>query len=525
MAGILREARAYPDGAVATPHYLATNAGLATLASGGNALDAALAANLVLGVVVPYLCGYGGDVLALVWDGALHGYLGAGRSPAAATVDGVRERHDPRHSPLGDMPTFGAHAVTVPGAVRGWFDLLDRFGSRSFGDLADAAVRYADGGFPLTARGAGFFNRARAGYDHFGLPDFGEAYPHTEPGDWVCQPALAQTIRTLAENGPDEYYKGAIADAIVTKLRAHGSFIDSGDLTAHQGSWVEPLRARFADVEIAELPPPTQGVTALEALRIVDGLELPAPGPEREHLLIEAVKCALVDRNGYVGDPDAMPFPAATMLRDDWIDRRRRAIDPSRASTPIADPGPDGGTAYLCAADRDGMLVSLIQTNFSGAGAGLHVRDWGINLQNRGSSFRLDPSHPNGLAGAKLPMHTLIPALASRDNRPWLVFGAMGGHTQAQTHLQLLTRICLDGEDPQAAITAARWAVDPDHWHVQVESRFGDDVVEGLRARGHDVRIGRAYDDGMGHAHAIELLGPGYRAASDPRSEGAAAGL
>jgi gamma-glutamyltranspeptidase/glutathione hydrolase len=525
MAGILREARAYPEGAVATPHYLATNAGLATLAAGGNAFDAALAANLVLGVVVPYLCGYGGDVLAIVWDGALHGYIGAGRSAAAATVDGVRERHDPRHSPLGDMPTFGPHAVTVPGAPRGWFDLLDRFGSRSFGDVASAALRYADGGFPLTARGAGFFNRARAGYDHFGLTDFGEAYPRTEAGDWVRQPGLARTIRTLAESGPDEYYKGAIAEAIVAKLQSHGSFIDTDDLAGHEGAWVEPLRARFADREIVELPPPTQGVTALEALRIVDGFDLPAPGPDREHLLIETVKCALVDRNAYLGDPDTMPFPATAMLTDGWIARRRTTIDPARASIPAPDPGPDGGTVYLCAADRDGMLVSLIQTNFSGAGAGLHVRDWGINLQNRGSSFRLDASHPNGLAGGKLPMHTLIPALAFRDGRPWLVFGAMGGHTQAQTHLQVLTRICDDGEDPQAALGAPRWAVDPDHWHVQVESRFDDSVVDGLRARGHDVRIGRAYDDGMGHAHAIEVLDPGYRAASDPRAEGAAAGL
>jgi gamma-glutamyltranspeptidase / glutathione hydrolase len=525
MAGFMREARTYPEGAVATPHYLATNAGLAALAAGGNALDAALAANLVLGVVVPYLCGYGGDVLAMIWDGRLHGYLGIGRSPADATIAGVRARNDDRLSPTGGMPTFGPHAVTVPGAPRGWFDLLDRFGTRSFGELAAPALRYADEGFPLTRRGAGNVNRCRAAYDYFGLPDFGAAYPHAEPGDWLRQPALARTIRALADDGPDEYYKGAIADAIVAKLQSHGSFMASDDLAAHEGNWVEPLRARFDGCDVAELPPPTQGVTALEALRIVDGFELPPDGPERAHLMIEAMKCALVDRNNYVGEPDTMPFDAREMLTDEWVGRRRATIDPARASEPVPDPGPNGGTAYLCAADRDGLLVSLIQTNFSAAGAGLHVGEWGINLQNRGSSFRLDATHPNGLGGRRLPMHTLIPAMAFRDGRPWLVFGAMGGHTQAQTHLQLLTRICIDGADPQDAVTAPRWAVDPDHWHVQVEARFDDAFVDSLRARGHEVRVSRAFDDGMGHAHAIELLEPGYRAATDPRAEGAAAGL
>ena len=275
-------------------------------------------------------------------------------------------------------------------------------------------------GFPLTWRGAANFTRCRTAYDHFGLPDFGEAYPRTDPGDWVRQPALARTIRTLAEAGPDEYYKGAIGDAIVAKLQTHGSFMAAEDLAGHAGAWVDPLRAQFADFEVAELPPPTQGVTALEALRIADGFDLATDDTDRAHLLIEAMKCALVDRNHYVGDPETMPFPASTMLGEEWISRRRDAIDPDRAAVPRPDPGPNGGTAYLCAADRDGLLVSLIQTNFSAAGAGLHVGDWGINLQNRGSSFRLDESHPNGLGGGKLPMHTLIPALALRDGKPWL---------------------------------------------------------------------------------------------------------
>jgi gamma-glutamyltranspeptidase / glutathione hydrolase len=524
MTGWMSEARAYPDAVVATPHYLATNAGLEMLAAGGNALDAALAANLVLGVVTPYLCGYGGDVLAIVWDGSLHGYRGVGRSPAAATIAGVLERHDARLGPRHTMPTFGPHAVTVPGAPRGWFDLLDRWGSRSFGELATSALRYARDGFPLTRRGAAALTEVRDLYAHFGLDDFGVAYPEVAPGATVRQPALARTIETLAKEGPEAYYDGPIADAIAAKLHAHGSFMSTDDLAAHEGAWVTPMRAQFAGREIAELPPPTQGVTALEALRIVDGFDLPGPGAVREHLLIEAAKCALADRNAHVGDPEAMALAAEELIADDWIARRRAVIDLDRASVPVPDPGPDGGTAYLCAADRDGLLVSLIQTNFLAAGAGLHVPEWGINLQNRGSSFRLEPGHVNALAGAKLPMHTLIPALALRDGRPELVFGAMGGHTQAQTHLQLLVRMLVDGEDPQAAITARRWAVDPETWHVNVEDRIEPSVIEGLRARGHDVRLDHAYSSRMGHAHAIAVDASGYRVATDPRAQGAAAG-
>ncbi|GIU87802.1 MAG: gamma-glutamyltransferase [Acidimicrobiia bacterium] len=520
MAGWTSEARAYPSGVVATPHYLATAAGLAVLDRGGNAMDAAIAANLVLGVVTPYLCGFGGDVLAIVWDGGLHGYLGVGRSPAAATVDGVRERTGAE-----EMPVFGPHTVTVPGAPRGWFDLLERFGTRTFGDLATPALRYATEGFPLTRRGARYFSGTRALYDHFGLPDFGRAHPRTGPGDVVRQPGLARTIRTLAEEGPAAYYEGPIADAIVERLGRDGSFMTAGDLAAHAGEWVTPLRAGFHGVEVAELPPPTQGVTALAALRVAEALDLPADGAARTHLLVEATKRALVDRNRFVGDPAAMTVAAEDLYAHERVAALAAAIDPDRAWRPPPDPGPDGGTAYLCAADRDGLLVSLIQTNFTAAGSGVRVEPWGINLHNRGSSFRFRPGHPNALGGAKLPMHTLIPALALRGGRPWLVFGAMGGHTQAQTHLQLLVRTVVDGDDPQAAISAPRWALDPDHWHLGVESRFPEAWRADLAARGHELRVVRAYDDGMGHAHAVEVAAAGYRVATDPRAEGAAAGI
>ncbi|MCU1430693.1 MAG: ggt [Actinomycetia bacterium] len=513
-------ARTFGSGAVATPHYLASMAGATMLASGGNAVDAAVAASLVLGVVTPYLCGYGGDLLALVWDGDLHAYRGVGRSPQDATIDGVRER-----SGGDDMPTFGAHTVTVPGAIDGWFTLLERFGSRSFGEVAATALRYATDGFPVSTRGAWYFARSCQLYSHFGLDDFAHAYGGARPGEWLAQPALAKTISTLAADGPDVYYRGPIGEAIAQRLAEAGSFMTPDDLARHEGAWVTPLRASFHGTEIVELPPPTQGVTALELLRIVDGLDLPPAGPAREHLLIEAAKLAILDRDTYVGDPDSMTVDPALMITDRWVAQRRETIDPDRASNPAPHPGPDGGTIYMCAADADGRLVSLIQSNFTAAGSGVSVPAWGINLQNRGSSFRLQPGHPNALGPSKLPMHTLIPAMAMRDGRPSMVFGTMGGHGQAQTHLQMLVRMLIDGEDPQSAISAPRFAVDPGSWVVGLESRYDTTWTDDLRRRGHEVRIGRDYDDGMGHAHAIQLLSPGYCAASDPRAEGAALGL
>jgi gamma-glutamyltranspeptidase len=276
---------------------------------------------------------------------------------------------------------------------------------------------------------------------------------------------------------------------------------------------------------VLELPPPTQGAAALEALRIADGIDLPPAGPLREHLLIEIAKAALADRDAHIGDPDTMRLDPAALFADPWVTDRRAALDWEHASTPVPRPGPDGGTIYLCAADRDGMLVSLIQSNFTAAGSGVHVPEWGINLQNRGSSFVLREGHPNAMGPAKLPMHTLIPALAFRAGAPWLVFGTMGGHGQLQTQLQVLVRMLVDGADPQDAIDQPRFAVDPGSWTVALESRYEPETVEDLDGRGHTVQVVRAYDDGMGHAHAIELLPQGYRAASDPRSEGAALGL
>jgi gamma-glutamyltranspeptidase/glutathione hydrolase len=297
---------------------------------------------------------------------------------------------------------------------------------------------------------------------------------------------------------------------------------------------VTPLEAGFAGRRVVELPPPTQGVTALEMLRIADAVAEVATlgdGVERTHLLIEIARLALADRDAYVADPDHMPLAAERLLDDEWIAARASRVDRARTQPMVPRrPGADGDTAYLCCADADGLLVSLIQSNFTSIGSGLHVPQWGINLHNRGASFSLDPARVNALAPGKLPLHTLIPALVlGADDTgaagPTHVVGTMGGHAQAQVHLQLLVRLLVDQDDPGAAIDAPRWQVEPSSGLVSIEARVPADWRAELERRGHDLHVLRAYDDGVGHAHCIEVAEHGYVVAGDPRAESLAIGV
>jgi gamma-glutamyltranspeptidase/glutathione hydrolase len=509
----------FPTGCVASPHYLASATGLAVLATGGNAMDAAVATNLTLGVVTPYLCGYGGDLFAIVWKDGVHAYNGSGRAPAAATPEAVR------NSVGGEqMPTFGPHSVTVPGAVEAWFALLERFGTRWFGDLVRPARRYAHEGFVLTARAEASLARAREVFA--GSPEWMAVYGEASAGHLLRQSGLTRTIDMLSTDGPDAIYRGQIGQAIVEQVRSLGGLMAEEDLMEHRGDWVQPISIDYRGVEILELPPNTQGVAVLEALRIVQEWgELPPDGADRHHLLIEAMKLALADRDAHVTDAGSMKVSPQDLLTDAWTSDRVRALDPRKASEPASGRAAVGGTAYMCAADGDGMCVSLIQSNYMGFGSGVTVPDWGINLQNRGAYFSLDPGHVNVIAPRKRTLHTLIPAMALRDGRPWFVFGSMGGDGQAQTHLQLLTRIVDDGEDVQRAIAAPRWVVSPEDWSVVAESRFDARWVDDLRARGHDVSLTAELDPLMGHAHAILVERQGYAGATDPRAEGAVLGL
>ena len=523
------EGRRFATAAIATPHYLATLAGAAVLHDGGNAMDAAVAANLVLGVVAPYSCGIGGDCFALIWDGtALHGYNGSGRAPAAATPEAVLGRIGAPEPGRGSgaapaMPGHGPLPITVPGAVDAWFSLLGRFGTRPFAAVAGPAIAYAAGGFPVTAAGAARIAAGRPADAGWGAWD--AVYGRARPGARLIQPDLARTLGTVAEGGPEAFYRGDVGAAVAAHVERLGGFLRAEDLAAHRGEWVEPLEGRYRDITVAELPPNSQGSAALLALHLLDRAgPLPPDGPERQHRLIGAVATALAERDAHLTDPTHMRLPAAALA------------DPARARDVAAAPddgsrvggaarGPDGDTAYLCAVDGGGLCVSLIQSNYNGFGCGVTVPGLGINLHNRGAYFSLDPTHVNVLAPGKRTLHTLMPALARREGRPWLVFGTMGADGQLQTQVQLLARLVDDGADPAAALAAPRWLVDPGDFSVRIEDRFPTAVLDGLRAAGHRLVPVGSFDDSMGHAQLIRIDEGGLTAASDPRCEGLAAGV
>ena len=504
---------AFPRAAIATPHHLATDAGTAVLASGGNAMDAAIAANLTLGVVAPYLCGFGGDLFALVWRDGLHAFDGSGRAAAGAM---------PAALPDGQLPARGPWTVTVPGAVDGWFRLLTRFGSWSFGDLAADARRFAAGGLMVSGPAAAAIHATREGAD----PDGGwsAVYGRHGAGDVLTQPGLVRTIDALAEDGPSAFYRGPIADAIAAHIAARGGPLRDVDLIAHRGEWIEPLTARIGDLEVVELPPATQGVTVLQAASMLERIRGTARGIARAHLMVEAVKVGLVDRDTHLGDRDGMRVRPEALLAPGYIDAAAGGIDPRRAAPRVASFAPDGGTAYLCTADADGMMVSLIQSNFMGFGSLEHVGEWGINLHNRGACFTTLDGHPNRIGPAKRPLHTLIPAMVLRDGEPWMAFGTMGGHGQPSTHIQLLEHILGDGLDPGPAIAAPRWMADPATGRLYAERDLGRAWIDGMRARGHEVQVVEPRSNLMGHAQAILRRDGGYVAAADPRSEGTPGG-
>lgn len=501
----------FPHAAVCSPHYLATAAGVKVLHEGGNALDAAIATNLTLAVVTPYLCGFGGDLFAIIFDGRqAHGYIGSGRSPTGASLERVGS----------DVPSRGPMAVTVPGAVRGWFDLLEKLGTKSFEQLAATALGYARDGFVLSAGAAATMAASGSQFRGDWAHGWHEVFDSAAAGEMFAQPQLAQTITAIARRGPQAFYSGAIAKAISESTQG---WISTADLAAHLGEWVAPMRHNFAGLEILEMPPPTQGVSALEAIAIFESLPATKPNTAiRNHALIEAVKVALCDRDVHLTDPQHMQIDPQELLNGERTSRAAAGIRPSLASTPPAGRAAQGGTAYLCATDKDGMCVSLIQSNYMGFGSGVSTR--GINLQNRGAYFSSDENHVNALGPSKRTLHTLVPAMALRDGKPALVFGTMGGDGQIQTHAQLLARYALDGELPAEFISAPRWVINPSDWKVAAEVSLGQTVIDGLRKRGHHIKVVSANNSAMGHAHAIARGPKGWYAASDPRCEGAALG-
>jgi len=512
---------------VATPHPLATMAGVEALRAGGTAVDAAVAANAMLAVVYCNACGLGGDAFALVWDpgeGRLHGFNGSGRSPAALTIDAVRAGgHD-------SMPQRGPLTIDVPGAVDAWTQLLDRFGHRSLADALLPAAHAAEDGYELTDITARAIATALPTFDEAARAVFGGA---GGPGDVLRQPLLATTLRALAEGGRDAYYVGPIGEEIARAVQAAGGVMTADDIAAHRGEWVEPISTTYAGVEIAAIPPNSQGITALMALNVLSTLDWPMSSPiARLHAQIETIKVAWSERDRCVADPHRGLADPAQLLSSEharWLASRMSAVA-ARRYTPTNPPG--GGTVYLCAADHDGMMVSLIESNYMGFGSGIMGGSTGIMLQNRGAYFLLDPSHPNALAPRSRPLHTLMPGMLLRDGRAEVALGAMGGDGQPQTMIQLVTGLLDDGLDPQAVVDRPRWVVATEApgqplGPVSLESDGWDaTTIEALEALGHEAALIEPRTPATGWAQVIRRRSDGsYEGGADPRADSVAAGI
>lgn len=518
-------------GMVAAPHALAAQAGLDLLKAGGNAVDAAIAANATLQVVYPFVCGLGGDLFAIVWDAPSHTLIGlnaSGRAPGAATIE--------RYRALGHetMPRYGIHSITVPGCASGWGMLAERFGRLGLARALQPAIGYAREGFPV-GRG---LSQALARMDAAAHThrSFRENYLADgripTPGSLAIAPLLGDTLAQIADGGPDAFYRGPLAQRIAAFFTREGGLISEEDLASHLAEWVTPLSVPFGGLEICELPPNTQGVTALQMLGLTDALPLgDSPLSARTvHVGVEAKKLAFADRAAHVTDLKRMRLRPEALIAPDYLAERRALISPDRASATSAKAGFAGDTIYLCAADGEGSAVSLIQSNYAGFGSGLVVDGTGISLQNRGAYFSLDPDAANALEPGKRTLHTLVPSMALRDGRPAVVFGAMGGDGQPQTHLQVYTNLLRYEMNIQAAIEAPRWVHGADEpgqvETLWLERRFPEETVEALQAMGHTVKLAAPLDSAMGHANGIVIDAETgvLHGGSDPRAEGAAVG-
>jgi oxamate amidohydrolase len=522
-------------GLVASPHRLASEAGARAFDSGGNAVDAALAAAITIAVVYPHMNGVGGDAFWLIHDAGAGRTLGlnaAGRSAASVDLDTYRARH-------GDaMPTRGgAAALTVPGAVSGW-GAAHRYSAETMGSPIAWAARFEDArhyardGFPVSASQRRTTAAAR---DLFGPGAVPEAqrtlWPVYHPdrlGNALRQPQLGDTLARIAADGPDAFYTGDVARRLVAGAAAVGSPPTAADLAAHRADWVAPLRVPYRDGEAVSFPPPTQGFAALAILALVEDFDVAGLAEsDYVHLVVEATKLAFQDRDRYLSDPTVVDVPVARCLDADRLSRRRAHIS-RRAAQAVPAAGVEGDTIAIVSADARGNAVCVIQSLYHEFGAGVVAGDTGVMLQNRGAFFSLDAAHPNRLAPRKRTATTLIPSMYLAGGRPRLVYGTMGGEGQPQTQAALVTRMLDRGLGPQAAIEAPRWLFgrtwgEPSK-ALRLESRFDTDVAEQLEARGHPVQIVEPWSDLMGHAQAIAIDDDGLHGGSDPRADGAAVG-
>jgi gamma-glutamyltranspeptidase/glutathione hydrolase len=506
---------------VATSQPLAAQAGLRMMLKGGNAVDAILATAIALTIVEPTSNGIGSDAFCILWDGKkLQGLNASGRSPAGWSLQ--------RFKGAPAMPQRGWESVTVPGAVSAWVSLSQKYGKLPFADLFEPAIKYAAEGFMVSPTIARLW--ANQVQELQSQPGFADAFmPRGRaptPGEKFSFPAQAKTLQRIAETKGEAFYRGELAEKIAAFAKQHGAALTVDDLAAHQNDWVEPLGLDYRGYTVHEIPPNGQGIAALVALGILENFDvsaLPVDSVDSLHLEIEAMKLAFADVYEYVSDSETMRIKPSEMLDKAYLKDRAKLIDPNKARAPTFGQPARGGTVYLTAADESGMMVSYIQSNFSGFGSGVVVPGTGISLQNRGSGFSVKADHANVVAPRKRPFHTIIPGFVTHKGQPLMGFGVMGGSMQAQGHTQVISRMVDYAQNPQAASDAPRWRIDTG-LKVAIEHGVPTDVVNALRARGHDMQQADRWSTDFGRAQLIYKLEDGYCGASERRTDGQAVG-
>jgi len=511
-----------PNGIVATSHYLASQAGAQILAKGGSSVDAAIAANAVLSVTEPMMNGIGGDMFAIYWDsktGKLTGINASGWAPQALTPEHLRAKG------ITVMPRHGIDSVTVPGAVAGWAAMHKRFGKLPWKDLFQPAIYYAEQGYAVPEiihdawQNPNFTDEAKRVFLRSGRrPELGELFRN---------PDYAHALRLLANSGPDAFYHGEIGRAIVETSKDEGGTMTLDDLSQFSPEWVEPISTTYRGWMVYELPPNGQGMAALSMLNIMEQSRPSSDGPQGTvelHKKIEAMQLAYADLERYLADPKMSRVPTHALISKTYAAERAKLIDPNKARCDYGAGMPPGSdTTYLATVDRDGNIVSWINSNYSEFGSGVVVRGMGFPLQNRGGLFVLEPGHPNVLAGHKRPFHTIIPAFMEKGDQH-IGFGIMGGFNQPLAHAQFVSNLVDYGMNVQGALYAPRFTVGSDFCHILIESRVKPDVLDQLRAKGHNLEVRQEYSERMGRGQAIlhDSAKKMNFAASDPRADGSA---
>ena len=500
---------------VASSQPLATQAGLQALRQGGNAVDAAIATAITLTVVEPCMNGIGSDAFAILWDGnKLRGLNASGRSPQAWQ----RKRFDRYKS----MPMTGWDSITVPGAVSAWVKLSNQYGQLPFEDLFAAGIHYAEQGFQVGPVSANVWRAVAPGYKAY--PDFAEHFlPAPLPGQKFYRPDLIGTLKDIAQSQGASFYHGELAQKMVAASEAAGGVLSHHDLAQHEADWVEPIQQGYGDIHLHEIPPSGQGLAAQIALALLQHHETPQlDSADAIHLQVEAMKIAIRAAFDHFSDPRTMRVTPEELLASESIKMAAATITTKATRLPPVELPVSRDTVYLCAADQNGMMVSFIQSNYMSFGSGIVIPKTGIALQNRGSGFSLQPGHPNEVGPNKRPFHTIIPGFVTQQGAPQMAFGVMGGHMQAQGHIQMVSRVFDHEQNPQAASDAPRWIVNPD-FSVGLESTMPQSILEDLAGRGHQVAYDRNTNT-FGGAQLILRTQDGYVAGSDHRKEGCAAG-